>query len=278
MIGQRADHALVAFSVKVYRALLVAYPATFRQEYGLAMSQVFRDRCLQAFRQGGTHGILRLWVVTLLDLIQSVIAEHRQKAVEMKTEDVQLAGSALMGVAVIFIFAELLMAVDGHTFGGIYIGLINCLGIPLLVVGLLTMRNRYGEKVGVFGKNILLLGSILAPILSLIGFIKSVCEDRFLLLLFFIAPAVLFASLAMFGVVALYKKPFPYWNGAPIVAGVCYPILALPFIITSTITGDWERGLGTTVPFIASIIQGVGLVALGYVLKSDVPELPAIPA
>jgi hypothetical protein len=280
MISQRAELLIMAFSVKVYQALLVAYPAKFQQEYGSEMSQVFRDCCLRALHQGGTNGIVRLWAVTLLDLIQSVISEHRRKEIEMKkemkTEDIQLAGWALIWGAVAFIIAEFLLATGCSTCGSAYIGLINCLSMPLVVVGLLAVRNRYGEKAGGFGKNILLTGSILAPILSLIGFFvfAFAYEGEFLWLLFNLGPAVLFACLALFGFVALYKKPLPRWNVAPAIAGVCYPT----FIMTSMSAGDWGRSFGTVIPVILSIIQGMGLVALGYILKSDASEARTAPA
>ena len=79
MISQRVELPIVAFSVKLYQALLVAYPTKFQQEYGLHMVQAFQDCCLRAVRQGGMNGMVRLWVITFVDFIQSVISERRQK-------------------------------------------------------------------------------------------------------------------------------------------------------------------------------------------------------
>ena len=79
MIRISPNALLVAFSVRLYQALLVAYPAQFQQEYGLQMAQVFRDGCLRTIRQVGAKGIFKLWVITLLDLAQSVVMEHMQK-------------------------------------------------------------------------------------------------------------------------------------------------------------------------------------------------------
>src|SRR5215467_7540646 len=100
MISQRSELPIVTFSVKVYQALLVAYPAKFQQEYSDQMAQVFRDCCLRTVRQDGTNGMFKLWTVTILDLIQSVISEHTHKEVQMKKqmkpEDIILAGKALI--------------------------------------------------------------------------------------------------------------------------------------------------------------------------------------
>ena len=42
---------LVAFSLWLYRLLLAAYPTAFRQEYGEAMTQLFRDTVLDGYRR-----------------------------------------------------------------------------------------------------------------------------------------------------------------------------------------------------------------------------------
>ena len=93
MRSRSTDLPIVAFSTSLYRLLLTAYPAQFQQEYGPQMVQVFQDCCLRALRQGGTNGMVRLWAVTLLDLIQSVISEYRQKEVDMsKSQLIKFSG------------------------------------------------------------------------------------------------------------------------------------------------------------------------------------------
>jgi hypothetical protein len=279
MISQRAELPIVAFSVRVYQALLVAYPTKFQQKYGSQMVQVFQDCCLRALRQGGTNGMARLWAVTLLDLVQSVISEHRQKEIEMKREmkpeDIQMAGGALIWGAVAFVIGTLSLIMGGPPLWGVSVILTTILSMPLLVVGLLGVRSRYGQKVGGFGKNILLVGVILGPLTSLIGLFGLSYSSGLLGVLLSIGPTVLFACLALFGFVALYKRPLPRWNVAPVMAGVWSTIHTLLYITTSMSTGDWEGG-GLGIPkvvlIILFIIQGIALAALGYILKSDAPE------
>jgi hypothetical protein len=285
MISQRAGLPIVAFSVKAYQALLVAYPTKFQQEYGADMAQVFQDCCLRTVRQGGTNGMIKLWAVTLLDLIQSVVSEHAHKEIEMKKEmkpeDIRMAGWALIWGAVAFVIGSWLMSVRSPLWG-ISLVLVTFLSMPLLIVGLLAVRNRYGEKIGGFGRNILLTGIILGPLMNFIGFFGVGGPGELqglrliLTVLFIIGPSMLFACLALFGFVALYKKPLPRWNAVPLIAGVGYPILILTYVTVSMNTGDWGGGDGVSIVVsiapILIIIQGIALAALGYILKSDVAE------
>jgi hypothetical protein len=233
MMQGSTDITRVTFSVRVYRLLLNAYPTKFQKEYGSHMAQVFQDSCLRAMRQGGRHGMTRLWVVTLLDLVQSVISEHAQKEIqmkkEMKPENIRKAGGALIWGAVMFVlggYAGILGEIE-PVLWLVSMLLLVFVSLPLLVVGILAVRNRYSEKVGGFGKNILLIGAMLGPTASVIGFLTMAIDSEFWTNLInpWTGHAMLLASLALFGVVALYKQPLPHGNVLPIIAGLWYPIV-----------------------------------------------------
>jgi hypothetical protein len=68
-------------------------------------------------------------------------------------------------------------------------------------------------------------------------------------------------------------KPLPRWNSLPILAGLAYPAIILLQIVYSLMTRDWS---GSDMPYVVIIIlitiQGIALLALGYILKADVPE------
>ena len=49
-------------SDQVYRWLLAAYPAEFRQRFGPEMAQVFRACCRASYDASGVRGVLRLWL------------------------------------------------------------------------------------------------------------------------------------------------------------------------------------------------------------------------
>jgi len=73
------DPVHVEKHVALYRLLLQAYPAGFRQEYGSLMLQLFRDDCRDALSLNGTGGLVTLWVDTCFDLVKSSINEHLRR-------------------------------------------------------------------------------------------------------------------------------------------------------------------------------------------------------
>ena len=65
----------VAGSVWLYRRLLRAFPAPFRDTYTPEMVQVFRDLCHDAYRRAGAMGIAGLWGASLGDLLVNLVEE-----------------------------------------------------------------------------------------------------------------------------------------------------------------------------------------------------------
>ena len=281
MRSQSVPTSLVTFSVKFYQVLLAAYPSKFQQEYGPHMVQVFQDYCLHTIRQRGTSGMLKLWMITLLDLVQSVISEYMQKETqmkkEMKPEDIRRAGWALILGAISFILGSFLAIIEYSNGNWSLFALLSLVfvSLPLLVFGVLGLRNQYGEKGGRFGRSILLIGAILGPITSVIGFFLMAIEPFWFVI--YAGPAVLFSCLTLFGIAALRTKPMPRGNGLPVIAGLSYPALIIFYIITSVMTGDWSS---SSVPdglyVILVTIQGIALLGLGYILKADVPDETAV--
>jgi hypothetical protein len=72
----------VELSLHLYRLLLAAYPAEFRQEYGEAMVQLFRDTALDGYRRRGVRGLLVVWLRTLADFTISVLRQHREEVTD----------------------------------------------------------------------------------------------------------------------------------------------------------------------------------------------------
>src|SRR5262245_51086197 len=150
MTSKNLDHPLIAVSVKVYQVFLHAYPTKFQQEYGSQMLQAFQDCCLRAFRQSGVHGMVRLWAVTLLDFLHSVVEQYLQKEIDVSQSRLsKWSGWAFILGA--FAFMTILR-------GPVVIPA-SVLSTILLAAGLLGLRARYGEQVGSFGRNIALLGA-----------------------------------------------------------------------------------------------------------------------
>lgn len=68
---------LVVLSLRLYRALLLAYPPDFRRAFGDEMAHAFRDSCRDALRCGGPPALVPLWLRTLRDLAVSAAGEWR---------------------------------------------------------------------------------------------------------------------------------------------------------------------------------------------------------
>jgi len=62
---------------RLYRLLLLAYPAGFRHEYGREMALVFRDLRREEQYRGGFRP-LRVWLDVLADLGRSAVEEHME--------------------------------------------------------------------------------------------------------------------------------------------------------------------------------------------------------
>ena len=135
-------------SVRVYRALLLAYPREHRQAYGELMVQLFRDRMRH---DGGGFNSLIIWVQLLLDLACAAFKEHweqtprRQEMNERKNEvgneEREVAVAAGGRMAGRGVMGGLVGAVVGGLMAGVVAGVGAGLGVELwdgrvgLVVG-----------------------------------------------------------------------------------------------------------------------------------------------
>jgi hypothetical protein len=230
--------------------------------------------------------MVALWVLTLFDLARSAIEQHLYRATGMShSHFIRLGSWALMLAVVPMLPVSALGYLDlGNllpssmrslfTFG--YFAFI--LGSPvLLAVGLLGLRSRYGGSVGGFGKQALLVGVVARLLVSLIGIVGEAVSswDRAWFAQF-AGPGVMPASLALFGIPALSRKPLPRWNALPLLAGLGYPLLIAYSLMVIGLIGDLQSG-GVTAGFmLIGAADGVVLFMLGYALQSDAhQEQPA---
>ena len=279
MLSKNLENPIIAVSVRVYQALLVAYPTKFQQEYGPHMLQVFRDCCLRTFRQGGTNGMVRLWAITLFDLVQSLVSEHTQKETFMtRSKFIRLGGWSLMlGAVTLFIFL-LGVTVDENvrpyrwvqTFTGFSNSLYIWATPVLLGIGLFGLRARYGDHTGGLGKNILLLGGIFGFVLTMIGLV-TIETTEWGWLLFYGGSAFSLLCLAVFGFLAQQTKPLPRWNSLPIWAGLPFPL----FFITLNLVELTGRQTSKELDLVLTIVvmlQCIALFMLGNILQGDAEE------
>lgn len=268
MISKPIENPAVAISVKVYRALLVAYPARFQQEYGSHMVQVFRDCSLQTFRRSGIYGMFKLWAITCIDLLSSALAEHLQKENEMtRSKFIKLSGWAFVIGSFAFI------TILGGSIAGSVISAI------LLAIGMLGLRAQYGEAMGSLGRSIISI-SIVAMVLAYV--VSPIFQDnQSWNLLNYLGLGILLTGLSLFGLVALVRKPLPHVNWLPLFAGVGFPAMYFPiFFFAVSHNGAqpaWIDNYWTVISAIASL-QFLGLCILGMILQSDAQEEMHAPA
>ena len=107
---------LWSFLSQVYETLLYVYPSSFRQEYGEAMAQLFRDDTRESLRKGGLDDLMGCLFHTLVDLIITTSSEHMNKIIQSTKEGV-MRWVALTCVSLILLSMVVGMANQEAIFG-----------------------------------------------------------------------------------------------------------------------------------------------------------------
>jgi hypothetical protein len=282
------DPSPVSFSISLYDTLLKTYPSGFRHEYGPHMAQVFRDCCLRAYHLSGLPGMLSLWTHTLLDYFKSVVEEHMQKGVHMsKSKFIRLSGWSFVLGANALMVALLAGSRDVPEYSrynaasrpiDLYFEYAEAILFPaamlLLLVGMVGLYLRYSRETNGFGRSSLVLGMVGGAISTLIALAASLqlelpgSEAGWFL---WIGGLTLyFLGLVAFGIAAIRGNLLPRWNGAPILAGIWFPLI---FLLSQFFEGVWE--ISDTIFFGVMVLTALGLIALGVILGSDSREMVA---
>jgi hypothetical protein len=184
-----------------------------------------------------------------------------------KPESIKLGG--WMFIAGAFAFITILSGSDPIAIPGSVVSAI------LLAGGMSGLRAAYGERVGSFGRSMLLLG-MLGPILWVIAMtsmvLMHVTETQVtegLWVLLFVGPAISLLGLTLFGLAALRSKPMPRLNWLPVFAGIWYPVtFALFSVYDISHKGVFpDQYLSELVSVM--VIQFLALSTLGIVIISD---------
>jgi PPM family protein phosphatase len=91
-----------AFSERLYRLLLLAYPRAFREEYMSEMLLAFRDAYRETSYWQGTPGVLRLWSDFFCDFVKTVCIEHVRSWMQRGGRDFALAGKEQLAMTLQF--------------------------------------------------------------------------------------------------------------------------------------------------------------------------------
>ncbi len=278
------DPAFVALSTQVYRALLFAYPAGFRQTYGPHMAQVFQDCCRRESRENGLVGLCSLWIHTLMDFAVTVAEQHTQQEADVsKTEFIRWSGWGMAIGGLLFTIGYWIGAQEEYYFDPLggpealieFSALIGIgTGMLLFTIGLIGLALRYRDGVSRLGRSSLWL----AAAASLVSFVSGIGMDVFNLPLWTIwmyAFLTLFTFLSVFGFEALRSRPLPHWNALPLGFAVWFPLLFVAVHLYQALTGT-EPSLGETVVGALFTLAGMGFLLLGLLLQKDASEEPLL--
>jgi hypothetical protein len=81
-------------SQSLYERLLAVYPRKHREEYGPAMTQLFRDQSREAWRNARLRGLVMLWLRILPDLLRTSFLEHIDNLKAKKIMANKISGGA----------------------------------------------------------------------------------------------------------------------------------------------------------------------------------------
>jgi len=152
------------------------------------------------------------------------------------------------------------------------------LGPLFMLFGLLGLRARYGQQVGWWGRNALLLGAIGDPLLV---YAALILNASFMGAAYLTLPAMALGQicLAIFGIAALKHKPLPRMNWLPLAAGVWFPIAyPLRFFVLFQYFYVYTRGVLDPADVVDALVfggifvQAIAMMVLGWIVQGDHPK------
>jgi len=234
----------LSVSVRVYRALLLAYPKKFREHYETQLVQVFRDSFREAYHHHGMLGMIDLWLHTFVDLVFTALVEHfSERSQYMFSPKVALWGGLAGVVAgMCWIFAGLLPTGPGTLVLALVLGL-GGLG------SLYSQQAGQGGKLGLVGFSFGIIGTGLTIAVIWWG-ITSGTLDRMekdpasvasWAFIFPLALVILGIGLTVLGLASWRLKTSNIWRGLPLGLGLVTIIQSITFWLV--IYGSLSQGL-----------------------------------
>jgi hypothetical protein len=269
---------LIALSERVYRALLIFYPADYRREYGADMAQVFRDMCRDSYRQGGVWGVLRSWLPVLLDLAITAFEEHRKEGIRMSKESlIHWSGPILIVGGLLFMvfsFSLLTTEVIWDARGIYEIAFMMIVpALVLLATGLGGVYARFASRINRPGRLGLILAIAAAPAFAVIFLTQVVgpyyTASEAVVLLLFLLPHF---GMVLFGISTSSSRVLLRWNALPVLVGM------LPFVVVFPQIRNVNQPGPHYFLFSVFAIVGLGYALLGYLVHSDVSRREMVTA
>ena len=268
----------LSISVRIYRAMLVAYPKTFREDYETQMVQVFRNSFRDAYHHNGMPGVIDLWLHTCVDLFVTALVERISE------------GSQYMFSPKVILWGGL-----ASVFGGLFwmlAGLSNSpaalvLALVLGLGGLVSLYSRHagqGGRLGLAGFTLGIIGTVLQ--LAVLwwaftsGLVANMKRDPASVAPWaFIFPLALVISgigLTLLGLASWRAKTLHIWRGLPLGLGLLSIIYSLTIWLVGIVPlsqgrlpwDTWNFGFYVLYPAV-HVLLGLGWMGLGILLAIE---------
>ena len=269
----------LSVSVRVYRAMLVAYPKAFREDYEAQMVQVFRDSFRYAYRSHGIFGVLDLWLHIFADLLVTALIERIMERSQymISPKVIRWGGVASVSSGLLWMLAVL------STSSPLLLVLALVLGLGGLA-GLYSRQASQGERLGLTGFALGIIGTVLALATLWWGF----TSDRFtaverdpvvaapVILILSLALVILGVGMTLLGVISWRAKNIHMWRGLPLGLGLVGTIQGMtiwlafyvPFSQGRLPWDSWNFGLYMLFPAV-HLLLGLGWMGLGAMLAIE---------
>lgn len=270
----------LSVSVRIYRALLVAYPKMFREHYETQMVQVFSDSMKEAHRQAGIFGLIDVWLHTFGDLLVTAIAEHLlERSQFMFSPKVILWSGVSSAFGGLFWLMFSLMVALPNSYGGEWtIVFALALGISGLVA-LYSRQVEQGRRSGLAGLALAIVGTGLA-LYALWSFVPTHPETdpigtAPIALHLALGLAILGTGMILLGLPSLSANTLSRWGGLPLSLGLLniahgITVWLAYYVPLSQGQVPWASfTFGQFVHIVVTLLLGLGWMGLGIRLTSD---------
>jgi hypothetical protein len=181
----------LSVSVRIYRALLIAYPKKFREHYETQMVQVFRDSVREAYHYNEMPSVIDLWLHTFVDLVITALVEHvAERSKNMFSQRMVGWGSIASAIGG---FMWLLVATAYQ------IEAIMPMAFLLTLGGLIALQILQGKQAGSLSRTGFILG-ILGTAMVVLIFVWDVLTRTSYLESFVLTPLPRVLGVGLFGI------------------------------------------------------------------------------
>lgn len=161
----------IRLSEQIYDFFLRLYPFSYRKEFGGEMKYVYSQSIKDAYSENGEIGIVKFWVISLIDGIKSLFSEHLENgkgggSMKAKSTDILMQNKIFVYIAMVtgliltfpLIAMQFSNEVDWQLFDFIVMGILIMGTGSLFVFVARAMPRKYRVVVG--------LGFLLALLLT----------------------------------------------------------------------------------------------------------------